>query len=191
MKILLVFRGENKKISGGKFCDVRKCIPNNKVRIIDSLRNMGHIVDIMFVTYYSEYLQDFVEAYNPQKVFTMNYENSSQILNFKFLLENIESYACEYDRILVLRFDYLFKKNIEDWNEWQKEGMMFPWKDVNEELYNQRKYTMDGFFCLDSKWFKEFKDLYISTYKNWIGVTAGLHFLTTELDKKDFWESNS
>jgi hypothetical protein len=183
MKVLIVFRGENKRFSGERFHDVRMCIPNNKVRLIDSLRNKGYTVDTMLVTYASEYLNDFVESYKPKKVFIMDYENSSQHLNFKYLLESIEPYVNEYDRILVLRFDFLFKKNIEDWNEWQKEGIMFPWKDVSEEIYNQRKYTMDGFFCLDPKWFSEFKQIYDSTYMGWLGVTNGLHFLTTELEK--------
>jgi hypothetical protein len=200
MKILLIFRGENKRFSGESFHDVRMCIPNNRVRIIDSLRKMGYIVDIIFVTYSSEYLQTFVEEYNPNKVFCMDYESSSQHINFKYVLECIEPYASEYDRILVLRFDYLFKKNIEEWNEWQKEGIMFPWKDVSEELYIQRKYTMDGFFCLEPKYFIEFKQMYDSTYKSWLGITGGLHFLTTELEKtdipfyfmeKDCYESNT
>uniref|UniRef100_A0A6C0D6L3 Uncharacterized protein n=1 Tax=viral metagenome TaxID=1070528 RepID=A0A6C0D6L3_9ZZZZ len=200
MKVLIVFRGENKRFSGERFHDVRMCIPNNKVRLIDSLRNKGYTVDTMLVTYPSEYLNHFVESYNPKKVFLMDYENSSQHLNFKYLLESIEPYVSEYDRILVFRFDFLFKKNIEDWNEWQKEGIMFPWKDVSEEIYNQRKYTMDGFFCLDSKWFSEFKQMYDSTYTGWLGVTNGLHFLTTELEKtnipfyfmeKDCYESNT
>jgi|APCry1669191674_1035369.scaffolds.fasta_scaffold14610_2 hypothetical protein len=200
MKVLVVFRGENKRLSGGTFRDIRMCIPNNKFRIIDSLKRMGYEVDIMFVTYSSEYLQEFVEAYKPKEVFLMDYEGSSQHLNFKFLLESIEPYTKMYERILVFRFDFLFKKNIEDWGEWRKEGIMFPWKDVSEEIYKERQYTMDGFFCLDPKCFSEFKNMYDSTYKNWLGVTNGLHFLTTELEKtkipfyfmeKECWESNS
>ena len=200
MKVLVLFRGENKRYCGETFYDVRSCIPNNKFRLLDGLTRMGYDYDTMFVTYCSEYLQGFVDAYKPKHVFTMDYDNSSQHLNFKFLLDSVEPYVKEYDRILVFRFDFLFKKNIEDWNEWQKEGIMFPWKDVSDEIYEERKYTMDGFFCLDPKWFNEFKQMYDSNYKNWLGVTNGLHFLTTELEKthipfyfmeKECYESNT
>ena len=54
-KFLLIFRGENKRFCNGKYNDIRTCIPNNKVRIINSLRTMGHEVDIYFITYCSEF----------------------------------------------------------------------------------------------------------------------------------------
>ena len=184
-RILVVFRGENKRFCNNTFNDTRYCIPNNKFRLIDGLKRLGYEVDVMFVTYTSEYIQDFVNGYEPKKVFLMDYEGSSQHLNFKFLLESIEPFVNDYERILVFRFDFLFKKNIEEWGDWEKEGIMFPWKDVSEQIYNERKYTMDGFFCLDPKWFLKFKQMYDSVYKNWLGVTNGLHFLTTELDKTD------
>lgn len=184
-KICVVFRGENKRYSSNSFHDIRFCIPNNKVRLLDSLKQMGHTVTVYFVTYPSEHLQNFIEAYTPEKVFLMEYEGSSQHLNFKYLLECVEPLASEFDRILVFRFDFLFKKNISHWNDWMKDGIMFPWKDVSEEIYNERKYTMDGFFCLDPKLFSDFKKMYDTTYKNYYGITNGLHFLTTELEKTD------
>ena len=183
-KFLLIFRGENKRFCNGKYNDIRTCIPNNKVRIINSLRTMGHEVDIYFITYCSEYLQSFIDEYKPQKVFTLDYEASSQHNNFKFLLDSIEPDVKQYERVFVFRFDFLYKKNISEWPIWDnKIGHMFPWKDVSLEIYNERKYCMDGFFYLDVNYFDEFKKMYDDTYKNWLGVTNGLHFLTTELEK--------
>ena len=129
-------------------------------------------------------LQSFIDEYKPQKVFTLDYEASSQHNNFKFLLDSIEPDVKQYERVFVFRFDFLYKKNISEWPIWDnKIGHMFPWKDVSLEIYNERKYCMDGFFYLDVNYFDEFKKMYDDTYKNWLGVTNGLHFLTTELEK--------
>lgn len=181
-KILLVFRGENKRWNSKQFHDVRDCIPNNKKRIIDSLRNAGHQVTVYFCTYDSEHLKDFTEAYTAEKVFCMDFKGSSQHKNFKFALDSIAPFVNEFDKIIFLRFDFLYKKDISEWSLIdQKEGHVFLWKDASKEAYEKTKYCMDGLFLLDPKYFNEFKNMYDNTYERWLGVTNGLHFLTTEL----------
>lgn len=182
-RILIVFRGENKRWNNGSFHDVRRCIPNNKVRIIDSIRKMGYEADVIFCTYDSEYLHSYVEAYNPKHVFKMDYAGSSQHKNFKFVLDCVDTMYKEYDRIIILRFDLLFKKNISEWDTWTKSAIMFPWKDNNATEYEERKYCQEVIIAIPCELFKEFKDLYNATYEKWKDITWGLHFLTTELFK--------
>lgn len=181
-KLLVAFRGENKRWNNYRYHDVRHCIPNNKVRILDSLRSMGHEIELIFCTYDSEYLQSYVDAYKPMKVYTMDYNGSSQHKNFKFTLDCVANHINSYDKVIILRFDLLFKKNISEWSMWDKEGIMFPWKDNDKAAYELRKYCQEGIISIDRKWFGEFKQLYDSTHEKWRDITWGLHFLTTELE---------
>lgn len=183
MRILVVFRGENKRWNNGRWHDVRMCIPNNKVRLINSLRSKGYIVDIIFCTYDSEYLNSYVDSYNPLHVYKMPYEGSSQHINFNFVLDSCLNHYNMYNKIIILRFDLLFKKNITEWPMWDKAGIMFPWKDHTLEAYNQRKYCQEVIISIDTQYFKEFKTLYQNEYTKWKDITWGLHFLTTILDK--------
>jgi hypothetical protein len=180
-KLLVVFRGENKRWNGDRYHDVRKCIPNNKARIINSLRLMGHEVDIIFCTYDSEYINAFQSAYEPIKIYCMDYNGSSQHKNFKFTLDCIENHIDDYDKVIILRFDLLFKKNISEWPMWNQEGIMFPWKDNDLASYELRKYCQEVIISIDKAWYKEFKKLYDLTHEKWKDITWGLHFLTTEL----------
>jgi hypothetical protein len=201
-KILVVFRGENKRFNDGIWYDVRACIPNNKRRIIESLKQMNHDVHVYLATYRSEFLQCYIEEYNAEKIFLMDYDKSSQHLNFKFVLESIAPFANDFDKIIILRFDLLFKKDISTWPMWDKEGIMFPWKDVSLELYNLRKYCQEVIISIDSKYLNEFKDLYIEKFEHWKDITWGLHFLTVLLEEykkipfffmegDTCWESNT
>ena len=202
-RILLVFRGETNRWNNYKYHDVRGCIPNNKKRIIDALRAAGHQVTIFFCTYDSQYLHSFVEAYTPDKVFLMDYNGSSQHKNFKFVLDCVQPVVDQFDQIIVLRFDFLYKKDIPTWGLLdQPEGHVFLWKDASKEAYEERKYCMDGLFLLDARHFTSFKQLYDENYVFWKDITWGLHFLTTLLyncqlipyhflEGDTYWSSNT
>jgi hypothetical protein len=182
-KVLIVFRGEHMRKKNGHFLDCRKVIPNNKKRVLESIQNMGHEITVWFCTYDSEYLNDFKVAYNCSECFLQDYHTSSQHKNFKFVLDSIEPVHKEFDKIIILRFDYLYKKNFSDFNWWDKEGIVFPFKDNDPVSYEERKYCFEGFILITKEWFQPFLELYLQNYIEWKEITYGLHFLTTLLFK--------
>jgi hypothetical protein len=194
MNILLVFRGENLRFrndtvkiydNGSDWLDIRRCIPNNKVRIIESLRSAGHTVDIMFCTYESEHLTDFVDAYLPKYIHLFEHSKlyNAHHVSVSNTLNSILPVHTQYDRIILLRYDLLYKKNITDWPIWYKNGVIVPWKVESDEAYERRKWCNDHIIIIDSTYFPTFNSVFQDSFKQYNGVTSGIHFITDELYK--------
>lgn len=158
MSILIVFRG---------ICDRSNQFDyiynNHKIKISNYLKENGYNIDYIISSYNekSEILEKWVNLFNPIKVFTMNYEGSTQANNFMFTIKNIHNEIDykKYDKILILRFDIVYKRGIKFWNIFNKNGFIVPFKEDSIEFYNKTKYNADSIMCIDTNIFHK---VYIS-----------------------------
>jgi len=152
MKICLVFRGENERNYRGYTCSLDN-IDNWRKYIFDDLNKNSY--DIVFITYKTTILNDLIKKINPIITITSDYENSSQVSNFKLVNDFINRERENYDRFIILRFDVIYKIKISEWNIWNKFGIIFPNKDTS---WNTTKFYNDLIIILDKKSIDIFND---------------------------------
>jgi hypothetical protein len=158
MSILIVFRGN---------CDRNEQIDyiyeNHKIKISNYLEENGYKIDYLISSYNEnlEILDKWARFLNPIQIFTMNSHGSNQAHNFIFTIKNIHNHVDykNYDKILIIRFDIIYKRGMKFWNILNKNGFIVPFKEDSIELYNNTKYTADSIMWIDTKIFHK---VYIS-----------------------------
>lgn len=152
MSILIVFRGN---------CDRSDAIDyiyrNHKIKISNYLEENGYKIDYVISSYDEnlEMLDKWKRLINPIKIFTMSSHGSNQAHNFMFTIKNIHNEIDykKYDKILILRFDIIYKRGMKFWNILNKNGFIVPFKEHDIEFYNKTKYTGDSVMWIDTNIF--------------------------------------
>ena len=175
MKICIIFRGENVRHtdtvcgSDRKYINVLMLWDNLKKTVIDDLENNGYDVDIAFITYDSDILQNIKDIINPKYIFIENKIN--QNTNFSNVLSFINKHDTFYDRFVILRCDIKYKTYITKWPKWDEKGITIVNKDVH---WPKLKLYSDMIFIVDSCEVKIFTDAYYaSIYENSIHGLGG------------------
>jgi len=159
MKILIVFRAGYSRIT-----DPETVINNIQKYILKPLSQ--HKVTVIFSTYNedSSKLNVYKEKLRPEHVYIhqKNQDNNGQVINFKDqtlpLLENVD-----HDYVFFLRFEMIYKLNVFDWGIFNKEGMFFPYKEDNEDLFTKHNWYSDTIIIVSKKYFDIFRKTIMST----------------------------
>ena len=141
MRNLVVFRGDYTEVKWPEaVCkNIHKCI-------IAPMKEQGILTDIMFCTYPSdmEKLKIYETYFNPVNI---HYTKSGQIVNFKESLKLVHRIYQKYDYVIFLRFDIIYKMNINEWNIFTKEGVILPYRE-NSKLYPTGKFYGDAIIVI-------------------------------------------
>lgn len=152
MKILFVFRGgfRKKKIEADLIC---KNIYKN---IFKPLLENHDTYDIIFQTYTFPELEIFQNSFKPLHVHLTDSNVSTQIINFNNALDNIKPIYENYDTIIFLRFEVIYKKPIFESNILNNQGLILPFKEDSEEMFKSVEYYSDIIIGISKKYFLDF-----------------------------------
>ena len=137
MKVLLVFRGDYNLVTDPTF------VCNNIQKYITEPMKENNIgVDIIFCTYKSnlDKLKIYELSLKPNKIY---FTSNGQIINFKESLTLVKDMHCLYDYVIFLRFDAIYKTDINKWNIFNREGVTLPFKEDSEGLFNSHGFYSD------------------------------------------------
>ena len=180
MRYLIIFRGhhslkENRKgIAHSGIVDPKFVCNNIQRYILEPLKSNNN-VDIMFSTYNSnlENLKIFQSYLSPIKTF---FTNNGQIINFKETLGLLSNIYDTYDHIIFLRFDIIYKKNILEWNFFDKEGIIYPFKEESlEESHSLTRYYGDAIIIVSKSWFLNVSECIIKCHISEFIPEGGFH----------------
>jgi len=155
MKILYIFRGENLRDKRGPQSAL-DCINNWRETLF--LNQLEY--DIAFITYDSPILDKLVNELKPKYVDIR--EKISQRENMKNVMNFIKENK-NYDRYVILRFDFVYKIKIINWNNWDKTGIIFTSRDVH---WPKLKFIHDILFIVDKHSIDNFVIAYLAPYRD-------------------------
>lgn len=144
MKICILFRGENIRFSRGTMNSLDNISNWNKY-LYESLTSQGHSVDTTLVTYETGIIEALSHALNIRDVILE--PKISQVENMKHLVNYMKTNKDNYDRFIVLRFDFIYRIPIIEWPNWNESGILLTNRD--EHWCRSRLYH-DGIFVVDS-----------------------------------------
>ena len=151
MRVCVVFRGENLRHKWGR-SSALECVANWKETIFDVID-----CDVAFFTYSSEILEELIDKLHPVHVCTSGYD--SQDTNVQAALHWMTKNQHQYDRFVLLRFDFMYRKRITEWPHWDNKGILLVNKDVH---YPTLQLYADIVFIVDSPWLTDFKEAFIA-----------------------------
>ena len=155
MKFLFVFRGGFRK----RNIEPELICRNIHKNIFKPLLENNHEYDIVFQTYNFSELEIFKNNFKPLNVYVTESNTSTQIINFNNALDNIKPIYENYDIIIFLRFEVIYKKNILEWDIFNNEGLTLPYKEDSEELFKSHEFYSDIVICITKKYFTDFYDI--------------------------------
>lgn len=145
MKLCIIFRGEHTRDKYG-YTDALHCLHNWRLTILNNS------TDIVFITYPSPVLEKLVREMNPIHVQTFGYDN--QHSNAAFAINWMKEHETEYDRFLLLRFDFMYRLRIDKWPCWDKKGIIIVNKDIH---WPSVGLYADMVFIIDRGWVDKFR----------------------------------
>ena len=182
MKISIIFRGDNLRYQDGIALNSCLNVSNWKKTIFDDLREAGHNIDIVFITYPSAILDELTTLIAPSSVILI--PNISQSYNFNQVGKYITDNSDNYDRFIILRFDLIYKMRITNWNKWYKDDLVLCL--CPDQDNNYRGWVNDFMFIVDKNRIYhftkgiEFMSNYNGNYK--LPHFIGEYFLNNNLE---------
>lgn len=170
-KVLIVFRGLNYRFRGGPpplfsdrpYCiDALNCINNWKEAIFNDLNKNNINYDIALVTYDSPILEELKEKLNPKYCIVDDF--GSQCGCFFAVMDLIEKIYKNYDRFIILRFDYQYRIRMTEWPCWNEKGITLVNKDYT---WIGTKFCSDMVFIFDKDQHKEFRNAVMDLPKSY------------------------
>ena len=159
MKVALIFRGDNVRgaHSDGnrKYIDAVICWNNWKKTLVDDLENNGHQVDIIFITYESNIIDQIKDIIDP--IYIGIQEKTNQRENFGHVIDYIKSRKNKYDRYVIMRCDFRYRFPITQWPKWNETGIFLMNKDVH---WPSQKLYADVLFMVDKNEIDNFELAY-------------------------------
>jgi hypothetical protein len=159
MRVCVVFRGENMRNKWGP-SSALECIPNWKEAIFDVID-----CDVAFFTYPSRILDELIRQVSPIHVCTSGYgsQETNTLAAINWMIENHN----RYDRFVLLRFDFIYRKRITDWYHWNNKGVILANKDPH---YPSIKLYADHVFIIDREYLHQFRNACIAEGRFKIGL---------------------
>ena len=160
MRIAICYRGIHYSDNDVK-TDYRKQYENNMEYLINPLKK-NNIIDIFCVSYESEIQNSLINDYKPVMIDLLSqnirYHGSGwyrQLIFHKKIVELVKNYEnknnINYDIIINLRYDLLFKKDITLWNiDYNKINFTFKHLDNGN--------SDDNFYIIPRKYLDEFNN---------------------------------
>jgi hypothetical protein len=173
MKLLLVFRGDYKQVDNPDFvCE------NIKKQIIRPLEQQDSSADIIFCTYNHDMpkLDAYISALNPMGIL---YTNNGQVPNFKEALWFVSDVHNDYDYIIFLRFDIIYKKSIRYWNVFKKEGLIMTFKEDSEQFFIRNSLYGDVIIIISKQSYTPIMKSLIGTHDSHYVPLTCLHNIYT------------
>lgn len=154
MKILLAFKGENSRHRRGPgqagydgLIQATECLANWDATLFGDLRASGIEHDVAFVTYESPILADLVTRVKPKFVVTDGPPmQAGHLMTIAGMMD-------DYDRVVVMRFDFQYRIPITKWPKWGGSGMLLASRDVG---WDMNKCYHDVVFVVDKGSFGDF-----------------------------------
>jgi hypothetical protein len=151
MRFCLLFRGDTIRYpedtpydTKRTYLDALMCWDNWKKTIVNDLIENGHTVEIVFITYQSTKLDEVIRTMSPNHVIVLpirnKYENGKQSIQF------LKDHINDYDRVLISRFDIMYRIKITQWPKWNETGFFVVNKDVhwpNDKHYSDILFMFD------------------------------------------------
>jgi len=153
-KLCIIFRGLNWRRRPEGLVDPMPFVGNWQQYIFSDLDKHGITYDTVFITYPSQVLEDLCYLIEPKIVITEGYD--SQMSNLRFVADWMAEHRFEYNKFIILRFDFWYKIPITQWPLFEEDGFILINKDVSWE---QTFYISDFLFQIGSESVQSFKHI--------------------------------
>ena len=159
MRTCIVFRGENLRYKRG-LTSALDCLENWKEAIFDVID-----CDVAFFTYPSEVLEELIHRVSPVHVCTSGYDSqdSNTLTAIDWMIQNYD----RYDRFVLLRFDFMYRRRITEWYQWNNKGIILVNKDPH---YPSIKLYADHVFIMDREYLQQFRNACVADGRFKIGL---------------------
>jgi hypothetical protein len=134
MKIAVLLRGYHQleKDRFGYPLDAREFAAGLRRDLVDSLRP-AHEVVFFAVTYPSGIQEELLALLKPDHVTVLESQSSTQISTFLRGLDAVRTHPnAPFDRVIITRFDLIFKRPAVEWDIWRETGIFLPWRESEE-----------------------------------------------------------
>jgi len=172
MNLLIIFRGGYNRID-----DPETVTFNINKFIIEPLKR-DNKVTVLFSSYLEdeEKLEVFKQKLKPETVVLNDrVEHTGQIINFKQTLSVIESVYSNYDYVLFLRFEIIYKMSVLEWDIFTKRGLIVPYREESEETFNGTHWYSDTIIIISSEFYIPFSQSIISADLDYFTPHYTLH----------------
>ena len=152
MKVLIIFRGENQRYRNAPdqpgYSGLIKsidCVANWNATLFNDLKENGIDYDVMFITYSSPILAELIDKVRPIKTITDG--PVKQAGHLKTAAAIMMQEKGNYDRIVILRFDFQYRIKITKWPKWDRAGIILASKDIgweNNKCYHDIVFIVDS-----------------------------------------------
>eukprot|EP00743_Colponemidia_sp_Colp-15_P003559 GILK01003840.1.p1 GENE.GILK01003840.1~~GILK01003840.1.p1 ORF type:complete len:336 (+),score=37.23 GILK01003840.1:59-1066(+) len=164
VRVAFLFRGyhylENYQSKGGGGVpvtqDYRACMKNIRHMLLDPIKQKAQL-DIFVVTYGSKIQDEMLADLKPEKHLILNAGAETLKSAFEKGMQMIVDTGVEYDHIVIVRFDQVWKKSILTWPFWadQNYDVMLPWREF-DHLWRDHFRVGDCVHVVRGRWAKTF-----------------------------------
>jgi hypothetical protein len=138
MKILVIFRGIIERHKRGVYNSALHCTNNWRYTGL-----LDH--DTAFVTYESPCLEELKMKLLPKFVNVIPCISASDC--FSNVIDLIKKQINNYDRFVILRFDFMYRRHLTTWPKWPERGLIVVNRDVtwpSKSLYSDQVFILDS-----------------------------------------------
>ena len=169
MRYAVILRGRHYWGNDRAIPNYKECYKTLFDNIINPLKNSGHIVDIICLTYNSSIIRELVQYYSPSYIAILSADNDNNdpvesrlrvwhLISVKRIREIEKEKNIAYDIVLSLRYDIFIKKSITDLNiNYSKFNVLFPHTSGNCDA---------DFWLFNISWLDDFEQAMTSMHKN-------------------------
>jgi hypothetical protein len=167
MRYLIVYRGYCDRLEKHNLDILYKNFIN---KIKNPLLQKNIDVDVVFSVYDTskEHLEYLINLLDPILIYTHSSYNSTQIDQFMVTFNKVLNIYEDYNRIIFLRLDTVYKININKWNIWNNTGIFYTFREDNENLYKKDKLYSDIIIIIDKEYFLNLLYSYTNAYKSYL-----------------------
>jgi hypothetical protein len=116
----------------------------------------------------------------------IHYTEEGQIINFKKAVKDISLRYSQYDYVIFLRFEIVYKIDILKWNIFSQSGVIFPFKENCITLFNARNLYSDIIIAVSNEYLQQFSAVLDSADSSEYTNTNSLHNLATIIQRHDY-----
>jgi hypothetical protein len=180
MKVLIVFRGGYARIDPTllvkNICDkVYTPLIKNKIEYTTVLYT--YPTDTERLTILKEGLG----------VRDIHFTKEGQIENFTEAVHGISMLYSDYDYIIFLRFEIIYKIDIMNWNIFNRSGLFFPFKENCITLFTATRQYSDIIIAISKEYVKPLSLVIDTVDRNQYTNTNTLHNLGFIVERKDYY----
>jgi len=163
--VLIIIRGNT-----NRHTEYERFFKNHEIKIASYLKYLNYNIDYMLSSYDNEdSLSYYINYFKPIHIYKRSPDKSDQVHLFFNTLNNVinDIEITKYEKIIIIRFDVIYKRGIYFWNMFNDKDMTVLFKEQNLEDYLNKKRISDILFIFNTKNFKKINESLYHLYSKY------------------------